>query len=717
MDLFDDTHAISIPGNPADGQECLIYPGSIVGGDYRIKKLLGRGGMGYVFLAEHTIIQKEYALKLVADTELSLVARQRFQSEGRAIASLNHPNIVKVHNMGLDSDRNPFYVMDLLDGQTLAEYKTKSIEFGDLIDLFIQVADGLSYAHRKDIIHRDIKPSNILIVTENNRPVAKIVDFGIAKVQSANPELQAFTKHGEILGSPLYMSPEQASGEAVDARTDIYSLGCTLFESLTGSAPFKGTTAVNTLLMHQSDPVPDLKSFCEKQRLPLDLNIIIGKMLAKKREKRYQNMEQLIHDLKRIKSGLPVGLKKTEYPVAAQNESESQTTTLIPQPSLMLTVIQIAAGIVVIVAAMAAITFGWQKSQPAKIIETTKKEDAVTELLKEQQTAGQNVETYANSIFENTDSIFVKKDKKAFRLAKDAYSNIKSINAQQLVIAGKKIKRIVFPEWPIGTVLALGKPPVEACGSKDFSLSSKLLLECGAEKSRQLFNFPEVLNKIDHDMFYGFSVAGTGFSIESVASRESLLIEDQGLISMLKTLQNWSNLKHLSITQAIISDKALALISSLPNIESLQFEKCALDTKKLEHAKFLKKLKRLQLQSISTAHPLISGVAHSNNLQMLHLYRCELTAEDLHAISDCPNLQTLEISDQSLPTLVPTIALLPQLRILRIGHSALSIEQIQQLTQQKNLETLQLNKESYDNTAIEKIQKLEPKVVFYKSEP
>lgn len=213
MHNFVDAQTIKLGGGAGALAGSVFKPGQVVGGTYKLKSLLGHGGMGYVFCAEHTIIGRDYALKILAPDMLNEASRRRFETEGRAIANLDHVNIVKVYNMGIDQGDCPFYVMDLLDGVALSDRikAGASLDFADSLDIFSQIAAGLGYAHSKGIVHRDVKPSNVILLTQDDgRILVKIVDFGIAKMlTSAGLAGQSQTATGEVFGSPYYMSPEQ----------------------------------------------------------------------------------------------------------------------------------------------------------------------------------------------------------------------------------------------------------------------------------------------------------------------------------------------------------------------------------------------------------------------------------------------------------------------------------------------------------------------------
>lgn len=290
-------------------ERSILPPGTVIADTFKIKTQIGLGGMGVVYLAEHLALHRKFALKILSTEFVNEQNWLRFKAEAKILAGLNHNIFVKVYDLGIHDKSLPFYSMDYIEGKSLEEMlvERSSIELSKALDIFLQVLDGLAYAHRNGVIHRDIKPGNIMVSTINGATAVRVLDFGISKlIGSDSRDIQSLTAMGEIFGSPSYMSPEQCSGSAVDARSDIYSIGCTLFEVLTGFVPYQGETALETVIMHQEHDLPSLSEVAPEKQFPISIELVLAKCLAKKPADRYQSAKELAIDLTRVKEGKDV---------------------------------------------------------------------------------------------------------------------------------------------------------------------------------------------------------------------------------------------------------------------------------------------------------------------------------------------------------------------------------------------------------------------------
>jgi serine/threonine protein kinase len=286
--------------------------GKIFAQRYQVLELLGRGGMSVVYKARHLIMDKIVALKVLhmylARDQLSL---RRFKQESQTAATLTHPGIVAIHDCGESGEGMPYLVMDFVEGITLSELLTQEgpLKLEKFLIVMKQVAAALSHAHKCGIIHRDLKPSNIMITEKDGAVLTKIVDFGIAKMVSQSGEAaQQLTQTGEVFGSPLYMSPEQCAGTPVDHRADIYSLGCVMYETLSGRTPFKGESVYDTMNRHMNEAPPSLVAAQLEEGLRQRLELILLRALAKLPADRYQSMAEIESELRTLELKTGEGL-------------------------------------------------------------------------------------------------------------------------------------------------------------------------------------------------------------------------------------------------------------------------------------------------------------------------------------------------------------------------------------------------------------------------
>ncbi len=326
----------SYDDEPPQFARVQIHRGDIVGDRFKILQQIGEGGFGVVFMARQVQpVKRTVAIKII---KLGMDTRQvvaRFEAERQALAMMNHPNIARVLDAGATKEGRPYFAMELVRGDPITEYcDSRRLPTEERLKLFQQVCDAVQHAHQKGVIHRDIKPTNVLVTIENDAPLVKVIDFGIAKATNSElTERTLFTEFRQLIGTPEYMSPEQAerSGVDVDTRTDIYSLGVLLYEMLTGTTPFERNRICSAawesfreMLLTEDPPVPSTRLSTRKDQLDevardrrLDprklhaqlkgeLDWIVMKSLAKDRTRRYATTTEFSDDIDRYLSGRPV---------------------------------------------------------------------------------------------------------------------------------------------------------------------------------------------------------------------------------------------------------------------------------------------------------------------------------------------------------------------------------------------------------------------------
>lgn len=289
--------------------------------NYDVVDFIGQGGMGSVYKVTGKSVEGNLAVKVLRPEFVpDHIAVKRFEQEAIAASKLTHPNLVQVFGHGTTSDGSPYLVMEYLEGESLGEYfdRVGKIAPEVVLDIFIQVCGALSHAHNKGVIHRDLTPGNIILTfAEDGSVTARVVDFGIAKIQHDMRSTQDLTETGSVLGSPSYMSPEQCLGLNIDSRTDIYSIGCVLYEALTGEELFSGENPVQVIAKHLEE-TPD--KIYNSRDIPRKLENVISTCLEREINNRYQSTVELGIDLQRIKDG-----KEPEFCLLSEDRFDKWT--------------------------------------------------------------------------------------------------------------------------------------------------------------------------------------------------------------------------------------------------------------------------------------------------------------------------------------------------------------------------------------------------------
>ena len=305
----DQTTLIFVKDNAAERELAML--GRVIDKRYVIESRLGAGGMGTVYVAQQVAVGRRVALKVLpAAIADDMGAVKRFMQEAKAASTLSHPNTITIHDFGQNEDGLLFLVMELVEGETLAQVmKTQRVLPAERAARFAsQILSALEDAHARGIVHRDLKPDNVIISPRPGNPdFAKVLDFGLAKVADDGSN-EGLTKTGQVFGTPAYMSPEQARGQRCDLRTDLYAVGVMLYEMLAGRRPFDGESPISILVKHINDAPPALTTPADGPAVPVALQEVVFRALAKDRSARYESAGAMREAIETALGGAPDSL-------------------------------------------------------------------------------------------------------------------------------------------------------------------------------------------------------------------------------------------------------------------------------------------------------------------------------------------------------------------------------------------------------------------------
>jgi serine/threonine protein kinase len=728
FDSFHETDSTFSSGVDKGKRLTAFRPGVVVDQSYRLNKVIGQGAMGVVFSCTHLVLQKDYALKLLLDSDLSSESWSRFQIEAKALARLNHRGIVGIHNMGVHHSRaqggdiecdTPYYVMDLLSGENLDDLLRKSgpLTLRQALDYFIQVADALHFAHAQGIVHRDIKPSNLMLLRDKNEQISqiKVVDFGIARVNRSGHGSQSQTATGLVFGTPFYMSPEQCRGERVDHRADIYSFGCTLFEALTGEPPFKGKNAFQTFMMHQGDDVPSLESRraegASAEEFPDGLEAVVAKTLQKNAADRYQSMEQLKHDLERVKQGKDVtsrGLRSTIAPTQElfssgqrdltssgwqarageskfedDNDYEEDGDSVAGEEGLFNRPL-VWVGLVALLTAAVVGTLTIVVWQPTKLAKVDSRIEGLSSLLGDGLSAPYvlkevgasdaekeyfrkfdwETELKCEEVFENKAEAFIKRTAPLGTSANMFKKGDVFYFPSDVYLGG-----IQFNNGPIQhTSGAMPIPPIASgVGRQEPEVHYYL----GALTK----DYPEILDRFGPDDLTGIDMK----------------IDDPR--SAIERLKKWHKLKDLSffnamtkslptfedkIENTLLHNDMLASVDKFQNLRSLGLGGKELSGSAIAKMTLLRRVKTLKIKGIRDANSLIAALPALDNIEELWLMSLKLEDNELEPLTRMKNLKSLRITRSHLsPASLAYFKRMPALSRLRLDRSWTDAEKLE----------------------------------------
>ncbi len=644
--------------------EKLSYkPGITVGEDYILQEFLGKGGMGVVFRASHRFIKQDYAIKLLPVDSSTEDNWLRFQREAQALAKLNHPGIVRIFNMGIDRGQCPYYVMELLYGISLAEALKKRgpMPQSDALACFLKVASALEAAHKQHIIHRDVKPANIMLLAPSEQPgmqasqaaAVKLVDFGLARVLEGKmkeqsliltKEEQNLTRTGHVFGSPLYMSPEQCRGELLDIRSDIYSFGCSFFEALTGQVPFHGQTPLETFMMHEANSPPKLSEMSPLSTFPDALENAVAKMLAKRKEDRYQNMDGVIHDLERLSAGKPITIQSQSNETAGetskdlQGEESPQEQNKWLVPALSILVLLLVTGTII-----GAVNY-FQSSAKSfdrmadplqgpsafRTSEETDNKDKATPKIDRESTGAE------------TDAAQIEKSSPSGRRAPG------SNTANRASSAANQEPNIIRKQLGAGTVEL---NYTHNFGTISYYKNRSAGEIVAADLRSLLIHTPAIIGFAlsecpisDLKVFQDGDIAG--LKIEDLSSSRQFE-------QLIEIARPWKRLDFLSFDNACLRGAKLSGLDSLPYLTELKLINCDLDKTALVRLNCLKKLhsftlinpsERMQPGEAPQIAALVEELAKNKNLRTIDIKGQPLSHKEMKRLVKMPSLRKLLVS-------------------------------------------------------------------------
>jgi serine/threonine protein kinase len=602
--------------------------GQIIAGKYEILSHLGAGGMSVVYKARDRAIGRDVALKMLSAARMAdEKSVRRFQQEGTAVGRLSHANIVSVHDFGVLETGEPFLVMDFAEGKTVAELLEFSGRFSPLrVMLLVEdVLDALVHAHEKGVVHRDLKPGNIILsTTVGGDETAKVFDFGIAKLMphgdSAGHDL---TQTGEVFGSPLYMSPEQCLGKSLDGRSDIYSLGCIIFEALAGQPPLQGETTVETIIKHVQEPPAPLSKYCTGTAIPAGLEQLVAKALAKNPDDRFQDAREMRNAVSSIISDLKSGAGKDLPPSQLGKSSDKSLKPLILPGFIVLAVL--------IVGALLLWMIGSFEDKKDHALRTELSNDGLAGMVDEAKS--------------QTEIQFVPQSFEPFHVIFGAVSFDHSDYVIDDTVAARLANTHGFSELKLtDTDIRLTR--------NGLTLISRIPLQ-KVILSNAKFG-PDFLSTI-------CSIPSMRWLDLVEANNRELLAADMSIVA------GCSDLTTLVVNRSIKSDAAFKPIEGLKKLETLRADECVITDESLDVIGGLANLRQLSLDSIPFGAHALRKISALKLLDTLNLTGSYSTDEHIEALLGCSNLRALNISNSRLSDEgLIKLARLKKLRALKI---------------------------------------------------
>lgn len=650
-------------------RDSQLEEGITIGGAYRVVHFVARGGMGSVYLVEHQSLKRALALKTLRPDKISRDAWVRFVTEAKVLARLEHPNLVKVYDLGTIDNKLPYFVMDYVDGKPLSEVikKRGALPLGETLAIYEQVAAGMVYAETLGLLHRDIKPSNLMLIESQSKyPQVKLMDFGLA-IQAAGGA--GGTQGEKIYGSPPYMSPEQSLDQPLDHRSDIYSFGCALFETLTGAPPFIGESVLITLSKHQIEPPPTLKEATLGEDFPPVLEKAVAKMLAKDPAHRFQNfteVKELITKLRTLDEQDRLRQVNTVDRQSAKTNSDSATAPV----SKPMNIIAIVAGIGCLLLALAVLSYTfWTFNNNDKADNANEpgrpaaKHHVAGVFLPEPNILSLPAESYTPP--NNADPSTV--------LA-DFYEKFEPCQSAQVMGKEKRVFRFP-PEYDMGTIGIVddtGKNRHDLTIARG-GLAIKPDLKIIFAPSMLCLSHPEFFNKLGSGNIYALDLANNhalnDSTFEVVGKIGDLAALDLSLTDItdgaMPSLAKLSKLRHLDISRTEVTGDGMVTLPQLNQLQSLRLGRIFQIGRILDKLNQSESLSALTIEDEAMSIKELKKLAQVKSLKHLTLSETSTKCSDLAELAPLDKLESLQFTSQNIDNDLPSaVKHLPALKTL-----------------------------------------------------
>jgi serine/threonine protein kinase len=693
---------------PVDNTAIFEAPGRVLADSYEFMSVSGWGGMSVIYKARRRDTGNIVAIKMLHSLLMTEQSLRRFQQEAKAIMSLRHPNIITVHDFGVSEHGQPYMVMDFIEGKTLADVikENGGLSLEASLPRFIQLCDALDHAHSMGVLHRDLKPSNVMISNlDGNFEDARIVDFGIAKLLDKESEKGDghLTQTGELFGSPLYMSPEQCRGSQVDGRTDIYSMGCVMYETLTGRPPFMGATIVDTLMMQMANEPDSLQKASAGKYFSSQIEEVIATTLAKSPADRYQTMQDLVMALMSVQPNKQNFSKPLRV-------AKGKKTASVPM-------FVYGAGIAFGVVALVFIVWWQQTYKPdqSKLIENlqNKRSAVMAELVRskqEQDILPKNIQLLLTSPHNLIDDPMLRQT-----LQTDLGLTELNLNDAQVGDNGcnflqnqRSLKNVYLDHTFVGdhTVHVLTNlPDLEKISLHKTKITDRAFAYF--PKSKYIFGIYLKDSKgvgdetVDHVTMFPtlkeLDVSNTAVTDSGCKNIHRLALNkfwasdtkfgDEGMVA----LAGKNSLTDLYVAGTNVTDEGLSKLTGTPKLAELDLSHTKLTDKGMSNLSRFPNLRRLVLSSLPIIDSGMEILKKLRTLEQVNIASTKITNKSLQYLSKLPmlselNLRGNQITDDGMDALIHV----PSLKRLNLADTKITDVGLKKLLKIKNLEKLVL---------------------------